>query len=66
MIDFRKLVNSTDFLEKLREKVPEHLREKWDEYIETQIDLHEKMSKDITDQIMTEQGEKDAPESDRK
>ena len=65
MIDFRKIVNSTDFLKQLRERVPDQFKEQWDEYIEAQIQAHEKVVHETADEIVKETGEKDVPESKR-
>ena len=43
MIDFRKIVNSTDFLKELRKLVPEKERTQFDEWIDDQIDQHQEV-----------------------
>ena len=43
MIDFRKIVNSTDFLKELRKLVPEKERAQFDEWIDDQIDQHQEV-----------------------
>lgn len=63
MIDLKKIVNSTDFLEKLRKQVPENLREEWDKYIEMEIERHDKLAKKIVTEIQKPQGVDDASES---
>ena len=63
MIDLKKIVNSTDFLQKLREQVPENLREEWDKYIEMEIERHDKLAKKIVAEIQEPQGDDDASES---
>jgi hypothetical protein len=42
-IDFRKLADSTDFLQELRKLVPESERSKFDEWIEGQIEQHQEI-----------------------
>ena len=43
MIDFRKIVQSTDFLQELRKLVPAKEREKFDEWLEGQIEQHQEV-----------------------
>lgn len=61
-MDYREIVGSTEFLKKLREQVPENLREEWDKYIELQITAHEKMLQKVVNKKSTK-GEKDVSES---
>ena len=42
-VDFRKLTQSTDFLQELRKLLPEKEREGFDEWIEQQIDQHQEL-----------------------
>ena len=51
------------FLQKLREQVPENLREEWDKYIEMEIERHDMLAKKIVSEIEKPQGEDNAPES---
>ena len=44
MLDIRKLINSTDFLEKLKEQIPKDLHEEWDKYVENEIEKCEKIA----------------------
>ena len=62
-MNYREIVGSTEFLTKLREQVPENLREEWDKYIELQIAAHEKMLQKVVNKKKQTKGDKDVSES---
>lgn len=62
-MNYREVVGSTEFLAKLREQVPENLREEWDKYIELQIAAHENMLKKAVNKKKQTKGDKDVSES---
>lgn len=62
-MNYREIVGSTEFLTKLREQVPENLREEWDKYIELQIAAHEKMLQKAVNKNKPTKGDKDVSES---
>ena len=62
MLDFNKLVNSTDFLEKLKALGPEKEKEHFEEWLNQQIEVHQKV---IDDQYAKIQSiEQEGPKND--
>lgn len=50
-MDIRKLINSTDFLEKLKNQIPKDLHEEWDKFVENEIEKHEKIAKKVLEEM---------------
>ena len=51
MLDIKKLINSTDFLEKLKDQIPQDLHEEWDKYVEYEIEKCEKLTNKVLEEM---------------
>ena len=63
-MDIRKIINSTDFLEKLKDQIPKDLHEEWDKYVENEIQKHENLANKVLEEMnKPPKGNEDADKS---